>query len=160
MSSDLDGSVVLSVTTEKISWLGGVGSFSDLFCSSLSSSRRVDFSSFFSDFPHLWLGTGSFLHLWNTVWIELVLFAILSGVLAFVLRERLVKLLLGAEAAVSSDMVGAELEISADIAAGALGHGLLHGSSWKVKNTGQSTVEKGERLKVRAVDGVTLEVSK
>ncbi len=106
------------------------------------------------------VGSGSFLNLWQTFWIQLVLFAALSGVLAFVLREKLVKLLVGGEASVTSDMVGAEIEISADLAPGAHGHGQLHGSPWKVRNVGTSPVTKGDRLKVKSVDGVTLEVSK
>ena len=56
--------------------------------------------------------------------------------------------------------VGGVGEAAQEIAAG--GHGKINfrGSSWSAKNVGSDTVSAGERVKVQAVDGLVLNISK
>jgi membrane protein implicated in regulation of membrane protease activity len=92
-------------------------------------------------------------------WLHWFLLVAISSVLLAFVR----KYMLGREATTSgrdSDRgpEGKEVEITSEIASGAVGEGQLRGSVWRVRNECLDTLTPGTRCLVAAVEGITLVV--
>ena len=59
----------------------------------------------------------------------------------------------------ASDLVGAEAEVDCALAPGGRGPAMLNGVPWQAVNIGPRALAAGERVVVRAVHGLTLEVA-
>ncbi len=55
-------------------------------------------------------------------------------------------------------LVGEVATLTDDLAAGAVGKAELRGTTWTVLNRGEGPLARGQRCRVVAVDGLTLQV--
>jgi len=91
------------------------------------------------------------------LWVQFLLFSILSVVLLVVVRPPLMRKLRASETSKKVDsLVGEIAVVSASIEPHALGRAELRGSSWSARNMGDDAVPAGQRCKVEAVEGLTL----
>lgn len=122
--------------------LGGLGNFYFLFfgVAALVVSGIV------------WMG------LTEPIWLQWLLFALLGIVSLFVLRKPLQQKItpkIDIQASVDS-IVGEVATLLEDLPVNGAGKAELRGSTWTVRNAGQSSLHKGERSRVIRVDGLTL----
>jgi membrane protein implicated in regulation of membrane protease activity len=94
------------------------------------------------------------------LWVQWLLFSVLSVATLLVFRDPLLRRMRASEHtgpvdALTSDVATA----SEDIAPGAVGYAELRGSSWSARNVGASSVVKGQRCAVRRVDGLMLHIT-
>lgn len=93
-----------------------------------------------------------------TAWLQWLLFSILSVISLFLFRNSLLVWMKAHEP------VGREVDAIAGETAmlmeallpGQLGKAELRGSTWNVRNTGSVVLNKGQRVRVERVDGLTL----
>ena len=90
------------------------------------------------------------------LWLQWIVCALLAVVLVLLVRQRLAGALLHGNSSRITLNVGSEIVISSDIEPGQIGEGQMRGSNWAVKNTGSSTLKKGERYKVDTMNGITV----
>ena len=94
-------------------------------------------------------------------WRQLVMYAVISVILLFALRNQLARRFFSGPALPTSDeLTGKEVLISQDLNPGQSGSGELRGSSWQVKNVGTLALKAGSKCLVDSVNGLTLFVSK
>ncbi len=124
--------------------LGGLGNFYFLFfgIAALLVSILV------------WLG------LTDPVWLQWILFAVFGIATLFVLRKPLQKKIPAKikkkEADLVDSLVGQVATLLEDLPAQAAGKAELHGSTWTVRNAGETPLVRGQRSQVIRVDGLTL----
>ena len=87
------------------------------------------------------------------VWVQLVLFAILSVGSLLLFRNPLLRWLKLDRPGVDVDSMVGDLAVPLeDIAPGAVGRAELRGTVWSARNRAARVVSRGERCRVRAVD--------
>lgn len=124
--------------------LGGLGNFYFLFfgIAALLVSILV------------WLG------LTEPVWLQWMLFAAFGIATLFVLRKPLQKKIPAKikkkEADLVDSLVGQVATLLEDLPVQAAGKAELHGSTWTVRNAGETPLVRGQRSQVVRVDGLTL----
>jgi membrane protein implicated in regulation of membrane protease activity len=92
------------------------------------------------------------------LWLEWLLFSVLSvGSMVF-LRQRLVERLRIPEAAAVRSLVGDVAVLLHDLPPGAVGKAELRGTAWSVRHDGPDTLLRGRRCRVEHVDGLMLRV--
>jgi len=91
------------------------------------------------------------------IWMQWVLFAVLSITSMLMFRKRLYEKLRG-NAPGFDVITGEYLELEADLKAGASCRQAFRGSTWTVKNTGSSLLVKGTSTQVTQISGLTLVV--
>lgn len=93
------------------------------------------------------------------LWLQLLLFSIVSVVLLVLFRQPLIRRLResGLDREVDA-LSGQVAHATSDIAANGFGKVELRGSSWSARNTGNSPIAAGDRCIVTRVDGLTLHV--
>jgi membrane protein implicated in regulation of membrane protease activity len=89
------------------------------------------------------------------VWLQWLLFAILSVVTLMLFRNPLLRTLHPADLPVDK-IVGEIATPVADIPAGEVGRAELRGTSWAARNAYETTLLKGQRCRVARVDGLML----
>jgi len=93
-------------------------------------------------------------------WIQWLLFSVLSVVSLLVFRNPLMrKLNLGAGAADIDTLAGETGTALEDMGAGANGRVELRGTTWSARNVGEALLASGQRCRVVAVEGLTLDIT-
>ncbi|MEC4671324.1 MAG: NfeD family protein [Nitrospirota bacterium] len=134
--------VGLALIGLEILTLGGLGNFYFLFFGIAALVVGV----------LVWLG------LTEPVWLQWVLFAV-SGIATLLVLQKPLRKKMPArtkQADLVDSMVGQVATLMEDIPAQAAGKAELHGSTWTVRNAGDTPLVKGQRSQVIRVDGLTL----
>ena len=106
----------------------------------------------------LLVGALTGLRLIGPVWLQWLLFSILSVVFLLLFRKPLLEWMKGREpqrAAVDT-LVGETALLTEDLAPGGIGKAELRGTSWSVRSRDGLALAKGRRCRVEQVDGLTL----
>lgn len=92
------------------------------------------------------------------VWVQWLLFSVLSVASLVLFRERLLARFGSGDAGGdrAAPVVGETAVLVEDLAPGAVGRAELRGTSWTVRSREPGTLERGRRCRVVAVDGLTL----
>lgn len=98
------------------------------------------------------------LELLNTTWLQWLLFSILSVISLFLFRNSLLVWMKGHEpmGREVDSMVGEIAVLTEELPPGELGKAELRGTTWSVRNAGQTVLIKGHRARVERVEGLTL----
>jgi len=104
----------------------------------------------------MFIGLMSLVGLAGPLWLQWVVFAVLSLVLLLAFRRPILKMLQVDTGPVDS-LVG-EIAVVVDqaIAAGTVGRAELRGSTWAARNLHTTALERGQRCRVTRVDGLML----
>jgi membrane protein implicated in regulation of membrane protease activity len=92
------------------------------------------------------------------VWLQWLLFSLLSVGSLLVFRRRLLAWLQSPEARGVASLVGDVAVLLADLPPGTVGKAELRGTAWSVRHDGPQTLARGSRCRVDRVDGLTLHV--
>jgi len=93
------------------------------------------------------------------VWMQMLLFTIVSVASLMLFRDRLLKTFQPDPQAPPVDALVGEIAVAAeDVAAGAVGRVELRGTAWSARNDAPATVVRGARCRVVRVDGLTLHI--
>ena len=90
------------------------------------------------------------------VWLQILLFSILSLVSLWLFREKLLKLTEQAPDQKIDTLVGETAVASDEIPINGIGKVELRGTAWNARNTGGRPLKNGERAKVERVEGLML----
>jgi inner membrane protein len=92
-------------------------------------------------------------------WMQWLLFSVLSVALLALLRKPLqARLGLDRRARPVDSIAGESALALEDIQVGAIGKAELRGTAWSARNGGAVSIQKGQRLRVDRVEGLTLHV--
>ncbi|MBI2953221.1 MAG: NfeD family protein [Chloroflexi bacterium] len=106
------------------------------------------------------VGILSAVSLSGPLWMQIVLFAVLSLVALFTLRGMLLARLHSRLLTRDIDSIAGETAIMLeDVAMGGVGKAELRGAAWSARNVGLSPIANGQRCTVVKVEGLTLWVS-
>ena len=94
----------------------------------------------------------------NTVWIQWLLFSILSVVYLVGFRGRLQARIQIPPPPNIDSLIGVLAIVQERLTPGVVGKVEVRGSSWSARNTSNVTLDPGQRARVAAVDGLTLTV--
>jgi hypothetical protein len=92
------------------------------------------------------------------VWLQWLLFSMLSVGSLLVFRRPLLAWLQSPEARGVASLVGDVAVLLADLPPGTVGKAELRGATWSVRHDGPETLARGSRCRVDRVDGLTLHV--
>jgi len=98
------------------------------------------------------------LGLTEPVWLQWLLFSLLSVGSLLLFRRRLLAWLQSPEARAAVGLVGDVAVLLDDVPPGAVGKAELRGTAWSVRHNGPETLARGRRCRVERVDGLTLHV--
>jgi membrane protein implicated in regulation of membrane protease activity len=93
------------------------------------------------------------------VWLQWVLFSGLSILSLLVFRGPLLARIKATEPRTSGavdNLVGEPVMLLEDLAPGGIGKAELRGTSWNARNADATTMKKGQRGRVKRVDGLTI----
>jgi len=91
-------------------------------------------------------------------WLQWLLFPIIALVALRLFRRPLLAMLSTSDPARVDSLVGEVAVAVADIAAGQHGRAELRGTTWQARNVADAGVLAGQRTRVVAVDGLTLDI--
>jgi len=132
-------------------WLGGA-----LLLLLLEVGVSNDFYLIFFGCGALAVGLIGLVGLELPLWVEVLLFAMLSIVSLVLFRERLVDRIRGGPGRPVDSMVGEAARVLAEIKAGEVGQAEMRGSVWKARNVGAEPLAAESRCRVEKIDGLTL----
>src|SRR6476660_87320 len=92
------------------------------------------------------------------IWLQWLLFSLLSVGSLLVFRRRLLAWLQAPEARGVASLVGDVAVLLADLPPGTVGKAELRGATWSVRHDSPETLARGRRCRVDRVDGLTLHV--
>lgn len=92
------------------------------------------------------------------LWVQLVLFTVISIVSLLFIRPVLVKKLRLSEKKQIDTLVGEQAMAMEDIAPATVGKAELRGTTWSARNIGEVVLVRGQRCVVAHVDGLTIHV--
>lgn len=92
-----------------------------------------------------------------SLWAQLGIFSATSVLSLLLFRKRLSQAF-GQTPSSSEDLLRDIATAADDIAPGAVGKAELRGTPWKARNAGEAPIAKGQRCKVQAVDGLTIQI--
>jgi inner membrane protein len=98
------------------------------------------------------------LGLTEPVWLQWLLFSLLSVGSLLIFRRRLLAWLQSPEGAAVGTLVGDVAILLDDLPPGAVGKAELRGTAWSVRHDGTETLPRGRRCRVERVDGLMLSV--
>lgn len=90
------------------------------------------------------------------LWVQLVIFTLVSLIAFFFLRPILVRKLKLDQKKVVDSLVGEHALALEDIAAGGSGRAEMRGTTWSARNIGETALIRGQRCTVAAVDGLVI----
>jgi inner membrane protein len=97
----------------------------------------------------------------DPLWLQWLLFSIVSIVSLLLFRDPLLRRLRANEPGVVVDALTSDIATAIeDIAPGAIGRAELRGAAWSAKNVGATTLRKGERCRVASVEGLMLHIQR
>ena len=94
----------------------------------------------------------------SAAWLQWLLFPVLALVALRLFRRPLLAMLRVSEPSSVDSLVGEVAVVAADIAAGQHGRAELRGTLWQARNVADAVVYAGQRTRVVAVDGLTLDI--
>lgn len=95
----------------------------------------------------------------HAVWLQLLLFSLVSLGSMALLRKRLLRAMGSGPAVDGMDtLVGEIAVLDSDLAPGAIGKAELRGTAWAARNVDTRSLDKGQRCRVERVEGLTLAV--
>ena len=107
----------------------------------------------------LTVGILAYFGLGGPVWMQLLLFSIISITTLVMFRGRLLKSMQPDPQAPSVDVIVGEVAVaSEDFAPGGMGRVELRGSAWSARNATGVAVSRGARCRVTRVEGLTLHI--
>ena len=93
------------------------------------------------------------------VWVQLLLFSVLSVLSLLLFRNRLLRWFQPDPQQPPVDRLIGEIGVTSDyLAPGQVGRVELRGTTWSARNQGSAGLSRGTRVRVVAVDGLMLEV--
>jgi inner membrane protein len=92
------------------------------------------------------------------VWLQWLLFSVLSVGSLLLFRRPLLAWLQSPEATAVAGLVGDVAVLLDDVAPGTVGKAELRGTAWSVRHDGPETLTRGRRCRVERVDGLMLHV--
>lgn len=92
------------------------------------------------------------------LWAELVIFTAVSLIAFFFVRPVLMRKLRLNEKKVVDSLVGEQAIALEEIAQGGQGRAELRGSTWSARNVGETSLTRGQRCIVEAVDGLVIHI--
>ena len=104
------------------------------------------------------VGTLAGLNAAGPLWLQFILFSILSVISLGLFRGKLLQLTRGKPTADVDSMVGETAFASDDIGVNGFGKVEMRGTSWNARNIGDKPLKRGERSRVERVEGLTLMV--
>ena len=106
------------------------------------------------------LGVGGLLLLGvpGPVWLQWLLFAVLSVLLAMTVRRQVSERFARLGKGIEPELIGEHGTSREDIAPGAVGSVEVRGSTWRARNVGGTALGEGDTISVQAVNGLTLDV--
>jgi membrane protein implicated in regulation of membrane protease activity len=102
------------------------------------------------------VGTIVGLGLMDMVWLQWLLFSVISIASVLIFRGPLLERMKPHEKEMIDTMVGELATPLNDLTPGATGKAELRGTTWSARNSGHSTLQKGQRARVERVEGLTL----
>lgn len=96
----------------------------------------------------------------DPVWLQYLICTLFIFAFMVLLRKRLMHLFGLDKPSAYNEIANAEITINEEILPGQIGQGQMQGTSWKVRNTGTSSLMPGDRCKVEKIDGLTVEAKK
>jgi membrane protein implicated in regulation of membrane protease activity len=106
----------------------------------------------------LTVGVLTALNLAGGIWVQWLLFSVLSIVYVLVFRGRLQVKMQVPEGRDVDSLVGGLAIVQERLQPGVVGKVEVRGSMWSARNTSSVTLDAGQRARVAAVDGLTLTV--
>jgi inner membrane protein len=98
------------------------------------------------------------LGLTEPIWLQWLLFSLLSVGSLLLFRRRLLAWLQSPEATAVASLIGDVAVLLADLPPGTVGKAELRGTAWSVRHDGPETLARGRRCRVDRIDGLTLHV--
>lgn len=92
------------------------------------------------------------------VWLQWVLFSVISVASLLLFRGRILRTIKAKDHSqkYSDSLVGEVATLLEDLSPGSTGKAELRGATWTVRNGGEATLTKGQRSRVVRVEGLTL----
>ena len=90
------------------------------------------------------------------VWFQVILFSVFSVITLWLFRERLLQLTQGSRRDDIDSLVGETAIVTEEIAVQGIGKAEMRGTSWSARNIGEKPLARGERCKVKRVEGLTI----
>jgi len=90
------------------------------------------------------------------VWFQVILFSVFSVVTLWLFRERLLQLTQGSRRDDIDSLVGETAIVTEEIPVQGIGKAEMRGTSWSARNVGEKPLLRGERCKVKRVEGLTI----
>jgi membrane protein implicated in regulation of membrane protease activity len=118
------------------------------------------FYVFFFGVGALLVGVLTGLGLGGPDWLQWLLFSILSVTSLLLFRNSLLRILQtrNSDPSLPDPLVGATVILLEDLNPGAVGRAEVSGSTWAVLNEDSAILHKGQRCRVRLVEGLTLRI--
>jgi inner membrane protein len=102
----------------------------------------------------------SFAGVGGPLWLQWVLFTVVSVAALFLFRDPLLRRMRATQRHTPVDALTSDIAIvKEDIAPGAVGRAELRGTDWSARNVGDAAVQRGQRCTVRKVEGLTLHIA-
>lgn len=89
-------------------------------------------------------------------WFQVLLFSAFSLVTLWLFRERLLRLTQGSRRDDIDSLLGEMAVVTEDIPLQGIGKAEMRGTSWNARNIGEKPLARGERCRVKRVEGLTL----
>jgi membrane protein implicated in regulation of membrane protease activity len=90
------------------------------------------------------------------VWLQFLLFSVLSLVTLWLFREKLLKLTQETPDQKVDSLIGETAVASGEIPVNGIGRVEMRGTAWSARNVGDKPLQHGERAKVERVEGLML----
>jgi membrane protein implicated in regulation of membrane protease activity len=108
----------------------------------------------------LLVGLLTFLGVGGPLWMQWLLFSVLSVASLLLFRDPLLRRMRAAEHTGPVDALTSDVATATeDIPPGAIGRAELRGSAWSARNVGATPLLRGQRCAVRRVDGLMLHIT-
>lgn len=102
------------------------------------------------------VGIVSGLQVAGPVWLQFILFSVLSVGALWLFREKLLRLTQSAPHEAIDNLIGETAVAVDEISINAVGKAELRGASWSARNVGDQPLARGERCKVERVEGLMI----
>jgi membrane protein implicated in regulation of membrane protease activity len=94
----------------------------------------------------------------DAAWLQWLLFPVIAIAALRLFRRPLLAMLRVSEPSKVDSLVGEVAVVAADIGAGEHGRAELRGTLWQARNVADAVLRAGQRTRVVAVDGLTLDI--
>jgi inner membrane protein len=102
------------------------------------------------------VGILSGMDLAGPLWLQIVLFPVLSVLSLWLFRDKVLHLTHRGSRRDVDTLIGESAVAVDEIAVNGVGKAEMHGTSWNARNIGDKPLARGERCRVDRVDGLTL----